>query len=111
MDFEVKYDNENFLELDSSVRDAYKKGLESIRKSDDFKECSDRLNLILKALKESKCTLNRPFGWADATIRMYRNLAEIYDTILSDENYDPILSNAINPSTGEKENLEKLLDL
>lgn len=83
MDFEVKYKGD-FLELESHVRNAYRKGIEAIRKSDDFEECLSELSLISKAVGNSKYGTGRSSEWAGDLIKLYRNLGEIFATVLSD---------------------------
>lgn len=83
MDFEERY-KESFLDLESHVRDKYRKGIEAIRKSDDPVDCLNELDLIFKVIESSKQGTDNYIEWAGDLIKLYRNLGGIFSEILSE---------------------------
>lgn len=70
-------------EIETSVRQIYERGLEVIgRDSDDAIRCLDELDLIFKALGESRPGSNK-IGWVRDLIMAYRNLGRTFTALLS----------------------------
>ena len=94
MDFKLRY-KINEIELEPSASKKYQQAIDKAKESDNPLECLSKINYALEALGNSFAATDREIEWSGEMIRAYRNLAIVYEGIVSSDefkNYEGIVS-------------------